>query len=120
MSKPDETTCKIVINSTLPDDKGTWRIIIEAEENENNQNSYEYLHILDVQVYRKYMNVTKKYFYFYIKFVHYLQYLNLNYVLKQQKVLAAGQTMGHVTQLARTKHADLVFKSNQDNARMVA
>ena len=65
MSKPDETTCKIVINSTLPDDKGTWRIIIEAEENENNLNTYEYLHILDVQVYRKYMNVTKKYFYFY-------------------------------------------------------
>ena len=63
MSKPDETTCKIVINSTLPDDKGTWRIIIESEENENNQNTYEYLHILDVQVYREYMNVTSKYFF---------------------------------------------------------
>ena len=78
LSRPDETTCKIVINSTLPDDKGTWRIIIEAEENKNNQNTYEYLHILDVQVYRKYMNVTSKYFFLlHRKSVHYLQYLSL-------------------------------------------
>ena len=121
MSKPDETTCKIVINSTLPDDKGTWRIIIEAEENKNNQNTYEYLHILDVQVYRKYMNVTSKYFFLLHRILCTLLAISKSLLcLKQQKDLATGQTMVHATQLVKTKHADLVFKRNQDDARMAA
>ena len=52
LSKPDERTCQILLNSTLPVDKGTWKFTVEAGKgNESTFDQYD--HILDVLVFGK-------------------------------------------------------------------
>ena len=49
LNKPDEMTCQLLINSTLPVDKGTWKFTVEAGIG-NKSTFDQYDHILDVLV----------------------------------------------------------------------
>ena len=52
LSQPDERTCQILLNSTLPVDKGTWKFTVEAGKG-NGSTFSEYDHILDVLFFGK-------------------------------------------------------------------
>ena len=57
LSKPDEMTCQLLLNSTLPVDKGTWKFAVEAGTG-NTSTFDQYDHILDILVFGKLVHTT--------------------------------------------------------------
>ena len=53
LHQPNATSCKVIVNATLPNDEGTWKFTIQTGEGENTTLS-QYDHILKVQVFGKY------------------------------------------------------------------
>ena len=121
LHQSNATSCKVIVNATLPNDEGTWKFTIQTGEGENTTLS-QYDHILKVQVFGKCLITCGRRIFVRNMIIIVFSVLNYDYCynFNKENNLVIGQTTGHARQLARTNHAGGASKDNPESALMVA